>query len=77
MNMTPYEMLLSESQERMLMVLKPGREAEPRAIFEKWELNFAVVGQNHRRPAASVVRHRGEKVADMPLHALAHDAPDL
>ena len=43
--MTPYEMMLSESQERMLMVLKPGREAEAEAIFRKWELDFAVIGE--------------------------------
>ncbi len=43
--MTPYEMMLSESQERMLMVLKPGREAEAEAIFHKWELDFAVIGE--------------------------------
>ena len=42
--MTPYEMKLSESQERMLMVLKNGREAEDEAIFRKWELDFAVIG---------------------------------
>jgi phosphoribosylformylglycinamidine synthase len=41
--MTPYEMMLSESQERMLMVLKPGREAEAETIFRKWELDFAVM----------------------------------
>src|SRR3546814_19345228 len=43
--MTAYEMMLSESQERMLMVLKPGREAEAEAIFHKWELDFAVIGR--------------------------------
>ena len=43
--MTPYEMMLSESQERMLMVLKPGREGEAEAIFHKWELDFAVIGE--------------------------------
>ena len=43
--MTPYEMMLSESQERMLMVLKPGREGEAEAIFKKWELDFAVIGE--------------------------------
>ena len=42
--MTAYEMMLSESQERMLMVLKPGREDDARKIFDKWELDFAVVG---------------------------------
>ena len=44
-NMTAYEMLLSESQERMLMVLKPGSEDAARKIFEKWELDFAIVGK--------------------------------
>ncbi len=73
-NMTPYEMLLSESQERMLMVLKPGREEEARRIFEKWELDFAVVGKTTDTNRL-VVTHKGEMVADMPLHALAHDAP--
>ena len=43
--MTAYEIMLSESQERMLMVLRPGAEAEARAVFEKWELDFAVIGQ--------------------------------
>ena len=43
--MTPYEMMLSESQERMLMVLKPGREDFAKAIFDKWELDFAVIGE--------------------------------
>src|SRR5207245_6907862 len=43
--MTPYEMMLSESQERMLIVLKPGREGEAEAIFRKWELDFAVIGE--------------------------------
>ena len=46
--MTAYEMLLSESQERMLAVLKPGREEQARRIFEKWELDFAVIGRHHR-----------------------------
>ena len=43
--MTAYEMMLSESQERMLMILKPGREAEAEAIFKKWGLDFAVIGK--------------------------------
>jgi len=46
--MTPYEIMLSESQERMLIILKPGRENEARRIFEKWELDFAVIGRGHR-----------------------------
>ena len=51
-NMTAYEMMLSESQERMLMVLKPGREAEAERIFKKWELDFAVIGSDHRHQPA-------------------------
>ena len=43
--MTPYEIMLSESQERMLMILRPGSEAEARNIFGKWELDFAVIGR--------------------------------
>jgi phosphoribosylformylglycinamidine (FGAM) synthase-like enzyme len=43
--MTAYEMMLSESQERMLMVLRPEKEAEARAVFEKWDLDFAIVGE--------------------------------
>ena len=72
--MTPYEMMLSESQERMLMVLKPGREAEAEAIFQKWELDFAVIGEvtdtNHM-----VLEFDGEVVCDIPLGPLASDAP--
>src|SRR6267154_478081 len=57
--MTAYEMMLSESQERMLMVLRPGREDMARAIFEKWELDFAVTGRI-TETGRIVVRHRGE-----------------
>ena len=74
--MTPYEMMLSESQERMLMVLKPGREAEAEAIFRKWELDFAVIGEvtdtgrmvlvferrDRRRHSARPARRRGAAV---------------
>src|SRR4051794_7446870 len=72
--MTPYEMMLSESQERMLMVLKPGREAEAEAIFHKWELDFAVIGEvtDTRR---MVLQFNGGTVADIPLAPLADDAP--
>ncbi len=73
-NMTAYEMLLSESQERMLAVLKPGREAEAERIFRKWELDFAVIGvttDTHR----FVARHKGEIVADIPVDALSEEAP--
>ncbi|HEX8484572.1 phosphoribosylformylglycinamidine synthase subunit PurL [Sphingomonas sp.] len=72
--MTAYEMMLSESQERMLMVLKPGREAEAEAIFRKWELDFAVIGRV-TDTGRMVLRHRGEIVCDIPLGPLADDAP--
>ena len=76
--MTAYEMMLSESQERMLMVLKPGREDFAAAIFRKWELDFAVIGEV-TEPLADgghmVLVHHGETVADIPLAPLADDAP--
>ncbi len=72
--MTPYEMMLSESQERMLMVLKPGREAEAEAIFRKWELDFAVIG-TVTDTGRMVLKWQGETVADIPLGPLADDAP--
>lgn len=72
--MTAYEMMLSRSQERMLMVLKPGREEMAEAIFRKWELDFAVIGEvtDTRR---MVLTHGGEMVCDIPLGPLADDAP--
>ena len=72
--MTPYEMMLSESQERMLMVLKPGREAEAEAIFRKWELDFAVIGEVTDTGRMELV-FGGETVCDIPLGPLADDAP--
>ncbi|MEX0692976.1 MAG: phosphoribosylformylglycinamidine synthase subunit PurL [Rhodospirillales bacterium] len=73
--MTAYEMMLSESQERMLMVLKPGREADARKIFEKWELDFAVIG--HLTDSGHMVlRHKGEIVADLPIDPLALASPE-
>src|SRR6201992_2497573 len=73
-NMTAYEMLLSESQERMLAVLKPGREAEAEKIFRKWELDFAVIGITTDTNRL-VVKHKGQVVADMPITALSDAAP--
>src|SRR5574338_779648 len=73
--MTPYEMMLSESQERMLMVLKPGREAEAEAIFRKWELDFAVIGEV-TDTGHMVLEFNGEIVCDIPLGPLADDAPE-
>ena len=72
--MTPYEMMLSESQERMLMVLKPGKEAMAEAIFRKWELDFAVIGEV-TDTGHMVLTFQGETVCDIPLGPLAEDAP--
>ncbi len=72
--MTPYEMMLSESQERMLMVLKPGREDFAEAIFRKWELDFAVIGEVVDGGNLTLMFH-GEKVGDIPLAPLADAAP--
>src|ERR1700748_1785970 len=73
-NMTAYEMMLSESQERMLAVLKPGREAQAEAIFKKWELDFAVIGVTTTTNRL-VVKHKGKVEADMPITALSDAAP--
>jgi len=72
--MTAYEMMLSESQERMLMVLKPGKEGFAEAIFRKWELDFAVIGEV-TDTGRMVLDHKGETVCDIPLAPLADDAP--
>jgi phosphoribosylformylglycinamidine synthase len=72
--MTAYEVMLSESQERMLMVLKPGREDVARRIFEKWELNFAIVGK--LTDTGRLVVKRGGKVeADIPVDPLVAKSP--
>ena len=76
--MTPYEMMLSESQERMLMVLKPGREDFAEAIFRKWELDFAIIGEVTEAKVDRghmVLEFDGAIVADIPLGPLADDAP--
>src|SRR5215468_2684109 len=72
--MSAYEMMLSESQERMLAILKPGREADGRRIFEKWGLDASVIGQT-TDTGRLLLRHRGEVVADVPLAPLSDDAP--
>src|SRR5262249_25466718 len=72
--MTAYEMMLSESQERMLMVLKPEKEAETEAIFRKWGLDFAVVGETTLTPRF-IVHHRGTVMADLPIKELGDQAP--
>jgi len=74
-NMTAYEMMLSESQERMLMVLKPELEAEARAVFEKWDLDFAIVGETISEDRFLIL-HNGEVKADLPLSPLSGRAPE-
>ena len=73
--MTAYEMMLSESQERMLMVLHPEKETEARAVFEKWDLDFAIVGETLAEDRFLVI-HQGEIKADLPLRALSGNAPE-
>jgi len=73
--MTAYEMMLSESQERMLMVLKPEREAEARAIFEKWDLDFAIVGETIAEDRF-LIQHGNRIMADLPLSKLSSSAPE-
>jgi phosphoribosylformylglycinamidine synthase len=72
--MTAYEMMLSESQERMLAILKPGREADGYRIFEKWGLDAAVIGKT-TDTGHLVLKHKGELVGDIPLAPLFDDAP--
>ena len=72
--MSAYEMLLSESQERMLMVLRPEKEAQAAAIFRKWGLDFVVIGKT-TDSQQFIVRHRGEIKADLPIKKLGDEAP--
>ncbi len=72
--MSPFELMLSESQERMLLVTRPGREAEVAAIFSKWGLDAEVVGRVTDTGRVQV-RSEGETVVDMPAHPLAEEAP--
>ena len=72
--MSAYEMMLSESQERMLMVLHPEKEAEAAAIFRKWGLDFAVIGKT-TESLRFVIKHRGEVKADLPIKKLGDEAP--
>ena len=72
--MTAYEMMLSESQERMLMILRPGAEEAAAAIFAKWNLDFSIIGRttDHGR---LIVSHKGNTMADIPVATLADSAP--
>ncbi|MCB5200859.1 phosphoribosylformylglycinamidine synthase subunit PurL [Neorhizobium sp. T786] len=73
--MTAYEMMLSESQERMLMVLKPEKEEEAKAIFVKWGLDFAIVGKTTDDLRFRVL-HQGVEVANLPIKELGDEAPE-
>ena len=73
--MSAYEMMLSESQERMLMVLKPEKEAEAEAIFRKWGLDFAIVGKTTDDLRFRIL-HRGAEVANLPIKELGDEAPE-
>ncbi|MFZ5709104.1 MAG: phosphoribosylformylglycinamidine synthase subunit PurL [Pseudomonadota bacterium] len=73
--MTAYEMMLSESQERMLMVLRPEKEAEAKAIFDKWDLDFAVIGETIPEDRFLILLGNSVK-ADLPLSKLASSAPE-
>jgi phosphoribosylformylglycinamidine synthase len=73
-HMSPYEIMLSESQERMLMILRPGSEAEARQVFEKWELDFAVTGRI-TDTGHLVLRAAGEIVAEIPIGPLVIEPP--
>jgi phosphoribosylformylglycinamidine synthase len=73
--MTAYEMMLSESQERMLMVLKPEKEQEAKAIFVKWGLDFAIVGKTTDDLRFRVL-HQGDEVANLPIKDLGDQAPE-
>ncbi|MFU8834626.1 phosphoribosylformylglycinamidine synthase subunit PurL [Roseovarius autotrophicus] len=73
--MSAYEMMLSESQERMLMVLRPEKEAEARAVFEKWDLDFAIVGETIPEDRFLILHGNAVK-ADLPLSKLSSSAPE-
>ena len=73
--MSAYEMMLSESQERMLMVLRPEKEKQAEAIFVKWGLDFAIVGETTDDLRFRVI-HQGEEVANLPIKELGDEAPE-
>jgi len=72
--MTPYEMMLSESQERMLIILEDKREKEARKIFEKWDLDFVVIGKTTNTDNLTL-KFKNELVGEIPINALASKAP--
>mgnify|MGYP002630602853 CR=1 FL=1 len=74
-NMQGWEMMLSESQERMLMVIQPGREHIAQTIFEKWDLDFAIIGHITDTGHLTLKQH-GKIIGDMPINSLVDDAPE-
>ncbi len=73
--MTAYEMMLSESQERMLMILRPEMEKASHAIFKKWGLDFAIIGKT-TDTLRFVIKHQGEVKADLPIKQMGDEAPE-
>ena len=73
-NMTPYEIMLSESQERMLIVLENGKEDSAKKIFDKWDLDFAVIGKTTKSKKIELF-FDNEKVADIPVNTLVENSP--
>ena len=73
--MTAYEFLLSESQERMLMVIKPGSEGEAKKVFEKWGLDFSVIGNLDSSGRMKIMENK-KLIADLPIEPLVNKAPE-
>jgi len=73
-NMTPYDMMLSESQERMLIILEDGKERDAKEIFKKWDLDFVVIGKTTNTNNLTL-RYNGEIVGEVPIDALVSKAP--
>ena len=72
--MTPYEIMLSESQERMLIILENGKEDQAKKIFDKWNLDFAVIGKTTDTKNIELF-FDNEKVANIPVHTLVENSP--
>ncbi len=74
-NMTPYEIMLSESQERMLLILNSGKENQAKKIFSKWGLDFSIIGKTTNSKNL-ILNYNGNEVANLPLSSLSKDAPE-
>ena len=73
-NMTPYEMMLSESQERMLIILEDGKENDAKKIFDKWDLDFVIIGKTTNSNKLTL-KYNGDIKGEIPIDALASKAP--